>query len=126
MIIKIPYSIDDFIVKTRIKNDVLMYGNISFSTSLRLECKLKGDVYSEEGFLIISETCEVYGNLNASTIMISGKVFGNISATKKVEIFKGAVIIGNIRAPRFRMENDVEFEGECEILGENKREDAKV
>ncbi|MGB9621988.1 MAG: bactofilin family protein [Brevinematia bacterium] len=125
MILKIPYSIDDFIVKTRIKKDIEMVGNIYFLTSLRLDCKLTGNVKSEEGLLIISETSVVKGDISAGTIMIAGKVYGNVSATKKVELFSGSEIIGNIKAPKFRMEDDVKFEGECDIFYEEEEKEAQ-
>ncbi len=126
MILKIPYSVDDFIVKTRVKKDIEMVGNISFSTSLRLDGKLTGDIISSEGLLIISETGVVDGNISAGTIMIAGKVYGNISATRKVELFSGSEVIGNIKAPKFRMEDDVKFEGECDIFYEEVEKEVQM
>lgn len=125
MILKIPYSIDDFIVKTRIKKDIEMLGNISFSTSLRLDGKLTGNVSSSEGLLIVSETAVVNGDISAGTVMIAGKVYGNVSATRKVELFGGSEVVGNIKAPKFRMEDDVKFEGECDIFYEEEEKEAQ-
>ncbi|MCX8028938.1 MAG: polymer-forming cytoskeletal protein [Brevinematales bacterium] len=122
MILKIPYSIDDFIVKTVMKNDITSEGEIKFSTSLRLDCNFKGNIISENGFVIISPSSTVQGNITAGTIMIAGKVIGDLTATKKVELFSGAEVIGNIKSPRFRMEDDVRFEGECDIFYEDEEQ----
>jgi cytoskeletal protein CcmA (bactofilin family) len=116
--IKIPYSIDDFIVKTWCKEDIILVGDINFSTSLRIDGNIKGNIYSDNGFLIISHTSKVEGDIKVGTVMIVGKVFGNISASKKVELFSGAEVIGSIRAPIFRMEDGVKFEGECDTFEE--------
>ncbi|MCS7299419.1 MAG: polymer-forming cytoskeletal protein [Spirochaetia bacterium] len=122
MILKIPYSIDDFIVKTVMKKDIVAEGEISFSTSLRIDCNFKGKIKSENGFLIISHTSTITGDISAGTIMIAGKVIGNINATKKVELFSGSEVIGNIKSPRFRMEDDVKFEGECDIFYDDEEQ----
>jgi cytoskeletal protein CcmA (bactofilin family) len=116
MVLKIPYSIDDFIVKTWCKKDVYLKGDLHFSTSLRIDGNLDGNIYSDNGFLIVSHTSTVRGDIKAGVIMIAGKVFGNISASKKVELFSGAEVIGSIRAPVFRMEDNVKFEGECDTF----------
>jgi len=83
---------------------------------LRIDGNLDGNVYSDNGFLIVSHTSTVRGDIKAGVIMIAGKVFGNISASKKVELFSGAEVIGSIKAPVFRMEDNVKFEGECDTF----------
>ncbi len=125
MILKIPYSIDDFVVKTVMKEDIVSEGEISFSTSLRLDCSFRGNIISDGGFVIISPTSTVIGNITAGTVMVAGKVFGNISASKKVELFSGAEVIGNIKAPKFRMEDNVKFEGECDIFYEDEEREVQ-
>ncbi|MFN4244821.1 MAG: polymer-forming cytoskeletal protein [Brevinematia bacterium] len=120
--IKIPYSIDDFMVKTVMKNDIYSEGEIRFSTSLRIDCNFKGNIISENGFVIIGPTSTVIGNITAGTIMVAGKVIGDLTATKKVELFSKSEVIGSIKAPKFRMEDDVKFEGDCDIFYEDDRE----
>ncbi len=116
----IPYSIDDFIVRTVIKQDVELKGELVFSTSLRIDGKFEGNIISEQGLLIISETSVVKGDIKCGTLMLAGKMYGNIEATKKIELFSKSILIGNMKAPRFRMEDQVDFEGECEILGQKE------
>lgn len=125
MILKIPYSIDDFVVKTVMKEDIVSEGEIRFSTSLRLDCNFKGNIISDGGFVIISSTSKVVGDITAGTIMVAGKIVGNLTASRKVELFSGAEVIGNIKAPRFRMEDDVKFEGECDIFYDEEEKEVQ-
>lgn len=125
MLLKIPYSIDDFIVKTTMRKDIYSEGEIRFSTSLRLECFFKGNIISENGFVVISPTSTVIGNITAGTIMVAGKVIGNLVAAKKVELFSGSEVIGSIKAPKFRMEDDVKFEGECDTFYEEDQREVQ-
>ncbi len=122
MMLKIPYSIDDFIVRTLMRSDIYAEGEIVFSTSLRIECNFKGNIISENGFVIIGPNSTVIGNITAGTIMVAGKVIGDLVATKKVELFSKSEVIGNIKAPKFRMEDDVKFEGDCDIFYEDEKE----
>ena len=125
MVLKIPYSIDDFIVRTWCKKDVYLKGDLHFFTSLRIDGYFEGNIYSDSGFLIVSSTSTVKGDIRAGVVMVAGKVFGNIYASKKVELFSGAEVIGSIKTPLFRMEDNVKFEGECDTFEDYEEMEVK-
>jgi cytoskeletal protein CcmA (bactofilin family) len=60
------------------------------------------------------------------TLISSGKVSGNVSATQKVHFLAPAVIEGTIKSPKLIIEEGVTFDGKCEMAGEKKAAEQKV
>jgi cytoskeletal protein CcmA (bactofilin family) len=45
----------------------------------------------------------------------SGRIEGVITANKKIQLLKPAVLIGDVHTPTFAMEEGVYFQGECDM-----------
>lgn len=87
-------------------------GKIKVGQISRVHGILKGEVFAEEGsLLILSETSVVEGNLQADRLQVDGYVRGNISAKSKVILSRTARVVGNIRAPALVIEFGAYFEG---------------
>src|SRR6266699_4794876 len=71
--------------KNVLNSDVEIKGNLKFSGELTLEGKLEGEV-STDGVLHLGETGSINGNLNVNSIVVRGKINGNVNAKDKVEI----------------------------------------
>jgi cytoskeletal protein CcmA (bactofilin family) len=52
----------------------------------------------------------------AKSVVISGNVNGDIEGQERVELCKGSVVKGNIKTSNIRIADNVEFEGEVEML----------
>jgi len=100
--------------KNALTADVEIKGNLRFSGELTLEGKMEGEVNSD-GTLILGETGVVHGNVNVNTIVIRGKINGNIAAKDKVEIKAKAEVFGDIRATKLAIEEGVTFVGKTEV-----------
>ena len=57
----------------------------------------------------------VNGNINAQTVVVRGKVNGNINAKEKIEIKTKAELFGDIRASKLSVEEGVTFVGKTEV-----------
>lgn len=112
---KIPYTVDDFLVKTTLKEDTYLKGTLYFSSSLKIKGYFEGDIEGK-GLLIIAKSSTTKGRIKASTIIIEGHFEGEIFAEEKVEALRGAYIQGVIHSPVFNMDDDVIFDGYCEIV----------
>src|SRR5438552_16510720 len=100
--------------KNALTADVEIKGNLRFSGELTLEGKMEGEVNSD-GTLILGETGIVHGNVNVNTIVIRGKINGNIAAKDKIEIKSKAEVFGDIRATKLAIEEGVTFVGKTEV-----------
>ena len=100
--------------KNVLNSDVEIKGNLKFTGELSLEGKLEGEV-TADGALHLGETGTVNGNINANTVVIRGKVNGNVVAKDKVELKSKAEVFGDIRAAKLSIEEGVTFVGRTEV-----------
>jgi len=100
--------------KNVLSSDVEIKGNLKFSGELTLEGKLEGEINSD-GVLHLGETGAVNGNLNVSSVIVRGKINGNVTAKDRIEIKSKAEVFGDIRAAKLVIEEGVTFVGKTEV-----------
>jgi len=97
-----------------LSSDVEIKGNIKFTGELTFEGKLEGEVQTE-GVLNLGDTATINGNISAQTVVVRGRVNGNITAKDKIEIKSKAELFGDIRASKLVIEEGVTFVGKTEV-----------
>ena len=100
--------------KNVLSSDVEIKGNLKFSGELTMEGKLEGEI-SSDGLLHLGETGAVNGNLNVNSVVVRGKINGNVTAKDKIEIKSKAEVFGDIRASKLVIEEGVTFVGKTEV-----------
>jgi len=65
--------------------------------------------------LNLGDTAVITGNINAQSVVVRGKVNGNINAKEKIEIKAKAELFGDIRATKLVVEEGVTFVGKTEV-----------
>ena len=99
--------------------DTRFKGNIRFSGTLRLDGVVDGNISSVEGSgskLIVNQDAVVNGNITSDSVLISGRVRGNIKAMERVEIFRPGSLKGDVYTGDIMIEGGSEFEGNCCML----------
>lgn len=91
-------------------------GRAQFEGTVRVDGHFEGEITTDDT-LIIGEHAVIKGTITGGTIISGGRVEGNITASKKVQLLKPAVLIGDIHAPSFSMEEGVYFHGMCDMGG---------
>jgi cytoskeletal protein CcmA (bactofilin family) len=94
--------------------DVEIKGNIKFAGELTFEGKLEGEIQTD-GTLLLGDSAVVNGNINAQSVVVRGKVNGNIVAKEKIEIKTKAELFGDIRASKLTVEEGVTYVGKTEV-----------
>jgi len=100
--------------KNVLSADVEIKGNIKFSGELAMDGKLDGDILTE-GVLQLGDSAVINGNITAQSVVVRGKVHGNISAREKIEIKSKAELFGDIRASKLVIEEGVTYVGKTEV-----------
>ena len=100
--------------KNTLASDVEIKGNLKFSGELEFDGKLDGEIQTD-GTLTLGDSAIINGNINAQTVVVRGKVNGNISAKEKIEIKTKAELFGDIRASKLVVEEGVTFVGKTEV-----------
>jgi cytoskeletal protein CcmA (bactofilin family) len=113
---KIQNSIDTLIgVDTRIEGDV------HFSGGLRVDGAIRGNVSEPNttaSTLILSEHGRIEGAVNASKIVINGKVTGPVKADQFIELQPKARITGDVYYKSLEMHTGAVIEGKLVYLGD--------
>jgi len=89
-------------------------GTARFEGTVRVDGRFEGEMHTDDT-LIIGEHAIIRGNVSGNVIVSGGKVHGNIVAHQRVQLFKPAVVIGDVRTPNFSMEEGVAFQVKCDM-----------
>lgn len=100
--------------KNVLSSDVEIKGNIKFAGELAFDGKLEGEIHTD-GILNLGDSAVINGNINAQSVVVRGKVTGNINAKEKIEIKAKAELFGDIRATKLTVEEGVTFVGRTEV-----------
>ena len=65
--------------------------------------------------MTLGDSAVVNGNINAQSVVVRGKVTGNIHAKEKIEIKAKTELFGDIRATKLTVEEGVTFVGKTEV-----------
>lgn len=92
-------------------------GVLEFKDKLVITGKFSGEINAPTGDLEIAKNavCEVK-KIQANSIVISGNVKGTLQAGERVEICSGSKVESDISTSRFRIANNVEYNGQVTML----------
>ena len=99
--------------------DTRYTGQVNFEGTLTVDGTVEGDVQSPEGsgtVLIVNRSATIQGDIVADSVLISGKVTGNIKARERVEIFSTGRLLGDVHTSEIMVEAGAEFQGACHML----------
>jgi len=87
-------------------------GKLVFEGSVRLDGIINGEIEAQES-VIIGEAAVINAQIVANTVVLKGKVVGDIVARKRVELRAPGKLTGNITTPSLVIHEGVFFEGHC-------------
>ncbi|MBF6568261.1 MAG: polymer-forming cytoskeletal protein [Candidatus Binataceae bacterium] len=100
-------------------------GKLSFEGAARLDGQVDGEINAKDS-LTIGETAVVTAQINAGSVIVAGRVSGDITATQRLEIRPSARVVGNLAAPILVIHEGASFEGHCTMQPEGARDERKV
>jgi cytoskeletal protein CcmA (bactofilin family) len=100
-------------------------GKMGFEGMARLDGKFDGEIFSGD-ILIIGENATINAEINVNTLVVDGKVSGNVSASGKIEIHSTGRLYGNISTPTLVIDEGGVFDGTCKMEKEMEETTKKV
>jgi len=100
--------------KNVLNSDVELKGTLKFTGEMTFDGKLDGDITSD-GTLQLGDNAVVKGNINVNSVVVRGKINGNVTAKEKVDIKSKTELFGDVRAPKLVIEEGVTFVGKTEV-----------
>jgi cytoskeletal protein CcmA (bactofilin family) len=99
---------------TRIGKSVVIKGDISGGGSIYLDSEFEGNV-ELNGSLTVGPAGRVRANLQASSIVVQGRVEGDLYGLERTELKKSATVVGDIYTPRIAIEDGTSLEGSVHV-----------
>ncbi len=94
--------------------DVEIKGKINFTNDLVVDGKIEGEIISD-GSLTVGENARIRAEIRTRSVVIYGKVYGNISVSERVELKKDAELVGDIKAGTISIEAGAIFVGNSTV-----------
>ncbi len=100
--------------KNVLNSDVEVKGTLKFSGEMTFDGKVDGDINSE-GTLNLGDNAVVKGTIDVGSVVVRGKITGNIVAKDKIELKAKTELFGDVRAAKLVIEEGVTFVGKTEV-----------
>lgn len=103
-------------------------GKLVFDGPVRIEGQVEGEITARDT-LTIGEGADVKAQISGSSVIVHGRVAGDVKASKRLEIKAPGRLTGNIAAPVLVIHEGVVFEGQCSMgaaEGGRAEKDGKV
>ena len=85
-------------------------GKLSFEGTVQIGGNFRGEIFTKDT-LVVNESAQITAQIEAGTIIISGRVEGNIFARRRVIMHPPAIFKGTVTSPSLRIDEGVVFEG---------------
>ncbi len=110
-----PYTHEDSFVNSIIGEGTTLRGEFNLNGLLRIDGVFYGKVKTN-GKVLVGKNGVAECTIISGTVVIGGKVKGDILATERITLLSTGELIGNIKTPRLVIEEGVVFDGTCEII----------
>ncbi len=100
-------------------------GKLAFSGAVAIDGRIEGEITAQET-LVIGESAVVNAQISGNSVIVMGRVTGDIAARKRVEIRAPGRLFGNVTTPSLVIEEGVVFEGHCSMGAGEAERDRKV
>ena len=97
-------------------------GELSADEDLVIEGRIEGTIAHHKKHLTIGKQGRVKANIHASSVIVEGKLFGDIHSEGVVSLARGADVEGDIFCGRIVMEDGARFVGRID-MGEAAKEE---
>ena len=97
-----------------LSTDVEIKGSIKFSNDLVVDGKIEGSIISD-GALTVGENARIRAEINTRSVVIYGKVHGDIEVVDTVELKANAELVGDIKAASLSIEPGAIFVGKSTV-----------
>lgn len=117
---RMPSSFDAAAVAAFLGAGTRLSGRIAFEGPARIEGEVEGEIHAPDS-LFVGESAVLTAQITGGTIVIHGKVTGDITAARRLEIRAPGKVFGNVTTPSLVIEDGVVFEGQCSMgVAENR------
>ncbi|HSZ60703.1 MAG TPA: polymer-forming cytoskeletal protein [Terriglobales bacterium] len=104
-----------------IGKSVVIKGELSGSEDLYVDGNVEGKIELRGNSLTIGPNGNVKADISAKSVVIQGKLDGNVSASERVDLRKSAVMTGDVTTQRIAIEEGAFLKGKVDVQREAGR-----
>jgi cytoskeletal protein CcmA (bactofilin family) len=108
----------------KIGKSVSIKGELSGSEDLYIDGEVQGSIDLQGNGLTLGPNGRVRANIRAKSVVIHGKIDGNVHGSERVELKSSAIVVGDIATKRIAIEEGGFLRGKVELTREETRADA--
>ena len=90
-------------------------GDVTGNEDLTIDGQVEGTINLKENVLTVGKEGHVNATVNARTILVEGKVEGDLKGDEQVVVQRSGNVRGNIVAPRVTLEDGCKFKGSIDM-----------
>jgi len=98
-----------------IGKSVVVKGNLTGSEDLYVDGQVEGSIDLQGNSLTVGPNGQIRANVSAKTVIVQGKLEGNINASLRAELRKSAIAVGDITTQRVAIEEGAYFKGKVDV-----------
>ncbi len=98
-----------------IGKSIAIKGDLTGNEDLVVEGKVEGKIALPDNELTVGNNGDVSADVHAKSVIVIGKVSGNVSATEKIEVQASGSVDGDVRAPRLIIQEGAVLNGSVEM-----------
>lgn len=107
-------------IETLIGENTVLQGSIKSKGSIRIDGRLEGSVL-EGNQVIVGVKGYVQGDINANSVVVGGKINGNVTAKENIELKPGGQLLGDIHTSVLSIGEGAIFEGHCVMTSDQTK-----
>ena len=111
---------------TLIGKSIVIKGELSCSEELYVDGQVEGVIDPKGNRLTVGPRGRVKANVNASAVVVQGKLDGNVQASDRVDLKQSAVVTGDIAAQRISIDEGAYFKGRVNIQKEGPKNEVST
>jgi len=85
-------------------------GKLTFDGTVTIDGRFTGEIFSDDT-LEVGPEADIKAEIDVGTVIVGGKVLGNINAKQRADLRSGADVTGNIAAPVVTMQEGAMLDG---------------
>ncbi len=97
-----------------LSKDVSITGKIKLTGDISIDGNVDGEI-TTKGVVTINQNAVIKAIIKAGTIVVHGKIQGNLEATDRIELLRTSEIVGDIKAAVLKVDAGAVFVGSSEI-----------
>ncbi len=99
-----------------IGSSISLKGELSGEEDLMIQGRVEGRIELKKNNVTVGSNGHIKGDTYGKVINIEGEVQGNLFGEEKIVIREFAVVRGNMRTPRFSLEDGAKFKGTIDMI----------